>query len=197
MNPVAGWYADPSGDQTRLRYWDGAQWTDQYMAAPNVAQPTAAPQQAPESQPQPAVQQPASSYAQPQVAQAPYAAQQAPFQDPYAQQAYGAAAQGTPQTSIYVGVQAGAQAPYQAAPQLYPMTETDRTLRLIAFIWNVLVTVGCGVALIPLAWMIPMTVHSYGIYKGTKANTAGFGVCSFLFMGMVSGILLLCSKKDA
>jgi hypothetical protein len=30
----AGWYADPSGDATRLRYWDGTQWTDQYQSAP-------------------------------------------------------------------------------------------------------------------------------------------------------------------
>lgn len=81
--------------------------------------------------------------------------------------------------------------------QLYPMTETDRTLRLIAFIWNVLCTVGCGILIIPLAWMIPMTVHSYGIYKGTKANTVGFDVCTLIFIGLISGILLLCSKKDA
>ena len=81
--------------------------------------------------------------------------------------------------------------------QIYPMKETDRTLRLIAFIWNVLCTVGCGILLIPLAWMIPMTVHSYGIYKGTKPNTVGFDVCTLIFIGLISGILLLCSKKEA
>ena len=25
----AGWYQDPSGDASKLRYWDGVQWTDQ------------------------------------------------------------------------------------------------------------------------------------------------------------------------
>ncbi|MDR0347405.1 MAG: DUF2510 domain-containing protein [Coriobacteriales bacterium] len=25
----AGWYADPAGDTTKLRYWDGASWTEQ------------------------------------------------------------------------------------------------------------------------------------------------------------------------
>ncbi len=27
-NPVAGWYADPGDAASRLRYWDGATWTD-------------------------------------------------------------------------------------------------------------------------------------------------------------------------
>ncbi len=45
--------------------------------------------------------------------------------------------------------------------------------------------------------MIPMTVHSYGIYKGTKPNTVGFDVCTLIFIGLISGILLLCSKKEA
>lgn len=31
--PAAGWYADPS-DATKLRYWDGAQWTDHTQPAP-------------------------------------------------------------------------------------------------------------------------------------------------------------------
>jgi len=26
----AGWYPDPSGDGTKLRYWDGAQWTENF-----------------------------------------------------------------------------------------------------------------------------------------------------------------------
>jgi len=29
--PAAGWYADPSG-RTRLRWWDGARWTDHTAA---------------------------------------------------------------------------------------------------------------------------------------------------------------------
>ena len=48
-----------------------------------------------------------------------------------------------------------------------------------------------------LAWMIPMTVHSWGIYKGKRRNTVAFGVCTLIFVNVVSGILLLCSKKDA
>ena len=74
--------------------------------------------------------------------------------------------------------------------------ESDRTLRLIAFILNIVSTVSVGWLLIPLAWMIPMTVISYGIYKGTKKNTSAFGVCTSIFVNLVSGILLLVSRRD-
>jgi hypothetical protein len=80
----AGWYPDPSGDPSKLRYWDGAQWTDQYQdmpaqpiqAQPIIAQPiigaqpapavteniyTQAPQQVPYTQAQPVYVQTAST----------------------------------------------------------------------------------------------------------------------------------------
>ena len=73
----------------------------------------------------------------------------------------------------------------------------DATLRLIAFIFCIVSTVTTCWLIIPLAWMIPMTVHCWGIYKGTKPNTTAFGVCTLLFVTIVGGILLLISKKDA
>ncbi|MFZ1250014.1 MAG: hypothetical protein WAR37_01000 [Candidatus Microsaccharimonas sp.] len=73
---------------------------------------------------------------------------------------------------------------------------TDQTLRLIAFIFNIVSCVTFGPLLIPLAWMVPMTVISWGIYQGTKSNTTAFGVCTLIFVNPVSGILLLVSKKD-
>jgi ABC-type methionine transport system permease subunit len=79
---------------------------------------------------------------------------------------------------------------------LYPMTDTDRTLRLVAFIFCILSLLGSCWLIIPLAWMIPMSVISWGIYKGTKANTVAFGVCTLIFCSLVAGILLLCSHKD-
>lgn len=93
-----------------------------------------------------------------------------------------------------------AQAVPVAAPgieaPLYAMTETDRTLRLIAFIFMVVSLASTCWLLLPLAWMIPMTVVSWGIYKGTRPNTVAFGVCSLIFCSLVAGILLLISKKD-
>lgn len=75
-------------------------------------------------------------------------------------------------------------------------SDSDRGLRLAAFVLCVISTVAVCWAIIPLAWMIPMTVHIWGIYKGTKANTTGFGVCTLIFVSLIGGILLLISKKD-
>ena len=81
-------------------------------------------------------------------------------------------------------------------PTQQPMSDKDHTLRLIAFIFALINTIAAGIVIIPLAWMIPMTVHTYRVYKGMKANTIAFGVCSLIFLNLISGILLLCSKKD-
>lgn len=62
------------------------------------------------------------------------------------------------------------------------MTNGDRNLRLAAFILNIISMVALGWTLLPLAWMSPMTVMSWGIYKGARANTVAFGVCNLLFM---------------
>jgi hypothetical protein len=75
-------------------------------------------------------------------------------------------------------------------------TDNDKTLYLVAYILNLITTVCVGWTVIPLAWMIPMTVISYGIYKGTKKNTVAFGVCTLLFLNLISGILLLVAKKE-
>lgn len=76
------------------------------------------------------------------------------------------------------------------------MTDSDRTLRLIAFVLNLLSTIGVGWLLLPLAWMIPITVMSWNVYKGTRANTVALGVCDLLFCNLVGGILLLVSNKE-
>lgn len=87
--------------------------------------------------------------------------------------------------------------PQVAYAQVEPMSSTDQTLRLINFILCVISCVASCWFIVPLAWMVPMTVHSWGIYKGTKANTVAFGVCTLIFTNLIGGILLLVSKKDA
>jgi len=131
----------------------------------------------------------------------------APQGEPYGYAAPGAGAcagagvvgsQGTP-CGYAQGVQDAYAQQYVAAQSAYnPNIEsTDKTLRLIAFVLNLLVTIGFGICIIPLAWMVPMTVISWRIYKGERANTVAFGVCSLIFVSTIAGILLLCSKKDA
>ena len=51
--------------------------------------------------------------------------------------------------------------------------------------FTIISMVALGWTLLPLAWMIPMTVMSWGIYKGTRANTVAFGVCNLLFMNAI------------
>ena len=93
------------------------------------------------------------------------------------------------QQNVYVQ-----NAPAQAGvPYPHP---NSQGLFLAAFVLNLLATISCGILIIPLAWMIPMTVHTWGIYKGRQPNTTGFGVCSLIFVGIVGGILLLCGEKD-
>jgi hypothetical protein len=86
------------------------------------------------------------------------------------------------------------------APQpvngVYPVSENDRQLRLIAFIFMLLSTVSVGWTIVPLAWMIPMTVVCWDIYKGKKPNGTAFGVCTLLFVSLVAGICLLVSTKE-
>ena len=67
------------------------------------------------------------------------------------------------------------------------MTNGGRNLRLAAFILNIISMVALGWTLLPLAWMSPMTVMSWGIYKGTRANTVAFGVCNLLFVNTIGG----------
>ncbi len=86
--------------------------------------------------------------------------------------------------------------PVYAQATTYPMTSQDETLRLINFILCILSCIALCWAVIPLAWTIPMTVHSWGIYKGTKPNTTAFGVCTLIFVNVIGGILLLVSNKD-
>ena len=67
------------------------------------------------------------------------------------------------------------------------MTNGDRNLRLAAFILNIISMVALEWTLLPLAWMIPMTVMSWGVYKGARANTVAFGVCNLLFVNTIGG----------
>lgn len=161
----AGWYPDPSGNTTQLRYWNGSQWTDNYAPASyGTAQSTSSASSAPDSTPETQAEF-VNAQTIPNPPEQPYQqAYQQPYQQPYVAPSYA--------------------------------NDTDRTLRLIAFILNVVTCIGWAFAIIPLAWMIPMTVHSWGIYKGTKPNTVAFGVCTLIFLNLISGILYLVSTKD-
>ena len=184
--------------------------TDQQNPFSNMPEPPAAPDPAQAFDNAQCQGQAAQSYDVDQTAQEacdPYQAQaQRPYGAGQAYDPYQAQAQQQPYPQPYQATYEQPQPAYQqvyaqpvapAAPTtLYPMTDTDRNLRLVAFIFCILSLVGSCWLIIPLAWMIPMSVISWGIYKGTKANTVAFGVCTLIFCSLVAGILLLCSNKD-
>ena len=184
--------------------------TDQQNPFSNMPEPPAAPDPAQAFDNAQCQGQAAQSYDVDQTAQEacdPYQAQaQRPYGAGQAYDPYQAQAQQQPYQQPYQATYEQPQPAYQqvyaqpvapAAPAaLYPMTDTDRNLRLVALIFCILSLVGSCWLIIPLAWMIPMSVISWGIYKGTKANTVAFGVCTLIFCSLVAGILLLCSNKD-
>lgn len=184
--------------------------TDQQNPFSNMPEPPAAPDPAQAFDNAQCQGQAAQSYDVDQTAQQAYDAYQAQAQQPYGAgqgyDPYQAQAQQQPYQQPYQATYEQPQPAYQqvyaqpvapAAPAaLYPMTDTDRNLRLVAFIFCILSLVGSCWLIVPLAWMIPMSVISWGIYKGTKANTVAFDVCTLIFCSLVAGILLLCSNKD-
>lgn len=164
--------------------------TDQQNPFSTMSEPPAAPDPAQAFDNAQCQGQAAQSYDAGQTVQQAY--------DPYqAQQTYQQPYQATYEQPQPAYQQVYAQPVAPAAPAaLYPMTDTDRNLRLVAFIFCILSLAGSCWLIIPLAWMIPMSVISWGIYKGTKANTVAFDVCTLIFCSLVAGILLLCSNKD-
>lgn len=155
--PQAGWYPDPAGNQSKLRYWDGARWTNDYYDVPQ----TKAAYQSEEN----------NSYAADANAQR----QNVPW----------------PATSPE-----GEEYRRFDNAQIYPMTSSDRTTRLVAFIFALIATCGGAIFILPLAWGIPMTVRTWNIYKGRKPNTLCFDVCSLIFMSLITGVLLLMTTRD-
>ncbi len=88
------------------------------------------------------------------------------------------------------------QAPYQApAPQYAQPKAEPSTLATVAFVFMIISTVVSGFFLIPLAWMLPMTlIFKKKIDAGLPVGT-GFKVCILLFVSTIAGILTLCDDK--
>lgn len=51
-----------------------------------------------------------------------------------------------------------------------------------------------AIALIPLVWTIPMTVHYWRKVGNNESVGVGFKVCSLLFVNTIAGILMLCDN---
>ena len=98
-------------------------------------------------------------------------------------------------------------------------SNNNATLGLVAKIFMILTCVGCVITafayfgansvngaaaavggliggLIPLCWVIPMTIKVHDSLKNGEKLSTAFKVCTLIFANIVSGILLLCMKED-
>ena len=73
---------------------------------------------------------------------------------------------------------------------------TNDTLSQIALIFMIIGCVVGAFAIIPLCWMIPMTVALNSKMKNHEPIGIGFKVCTLVFVSTVAGILLLCKTDD-
>lgn len=60
-------------------------------------------------------------------------------------------------------------------------------------IYGIMLMIGC---LVPLAWMIPMTVHLNKKIKNDEPIGIAFKICTLLFVSKIAGILLLCHSDS-
>ena len=68
----------------------------------------------------------------------------------------------------------------------------NETLGLIAKIFMIISCVACGFFIIPLCWMIPMTISVCNSLKEHRPISLTMKVCTLIFVNTVGGILLLC-----
>ncbi|MGI6594970.1 MAG: hypothetical protein ACOX24_07880 [Christensenellales bacterium] len=80
----------------------------------------------------------------------------------------------------------------------FQISETKKepsSLKKIAKAFMIVGTVVMGLYLIPLIWCLPMTIsYSKKIEKGEEVS-AGFKICTLLFVNMVAGILMLADNE--
>ncbi len=65
----------------------------------------------------------------------------------------------------------------------------------LAIAAKIFLIIGClaqGWLLIPLIWMLPITISIFGRMKRGESVGAGLKVCALLFVNLIGGILLLC-----
>jgi hypothetical protein len=184
--PAPEYQAPPVFEQAPPQYTAPEQAPPQY-AAPEQAPPQYA---APEQTPPPYQQAP------PQFEQAPPQYQQVPPQFEQVPPQYGQAPPQYQQAPPQYGQTPPQyqQAPPQYQQQVYDYNPVNQGLRKAAFIINLICTIILAFPTfgIALAWGIPMTVVSYRIINDPYKHVA-LGVCCILFLGLIAGILILCS----
>lgn len=91
----------------------------------------------------------------------------------------------------------GCAVPTKRAPGQQAQAQSGNdTLAIIAKIFLILGCISGGWMIIPLAWMLPITLSIFGKLKRGEQIGTGLKVCALLFVNLIAGIVLLC-RSDA
>lgn len=51
-------------------------------------------------------------------------------------------------------------------------------------------------SVVPIAWILPMTIHYFKATKNNQPISMGFKVCTLIFVSFIAGILMLCDNNN-
>ena len=80
-----------------------------------------------------------------------------------------------------------------------PEKEETTGYRVFGTIAKVFMIIACvvkGFYIIPLIWIIPMTVKLSKKLQNKEPIGIGFKICTFLFVNFIAGIALFCVNND-
>ncbi len=66
----------------------------------------------------------------------------------------------------------------------------------VAYVIALVTTIICGLGVIPLAWMIPMTNKIKKAKEGHAVLTFSFEMCVLIFLNPVAGVFLLTDHEQ-
>ena len=69
-------------------------------------------------------------------------------------------------------------------------------LKTAAKVFMIISCVLMGLYLLPLLWVLPMTIVYCNKVNNKEPIGVGFKICILLFVNMIAGILLLCDSDD-
>ena len=76
-----------------------------------------------------------------------------------------------------------------------PVVKESTGLQTAAKVFLILSCISGGLLIIPLLWMLPMTISYFNACKEGRAVSTGFKICTLLFINMIAGILMLIDSE--
>ncbi len=71
-----------------------------------------------------------------------------------------------------------------------------KTMQSFLKFFMILSCVVYAVCIIPLCWLIPMTISTFKKIERNEPFSMAFSICTFLFANAVAGVLMMCYKNE-